>query len=239
MAWIESHSVLIRHQKLVELARDLRLRPAYVLGHLHALWHAALEQKEDGDLSAWSDEFIAEMSNYSGDAPQFVRLLQEHRWLDGKLIHDWLDYAGRYLTSKYRISNPKKLKEIYRKHKSVFRQTKDSLKPDQRQPTLPYLTLPDQPNQNKKEAREVLEFLNEKAGKNFRLVDANINLIAARLKSGATAAQCRQIIALKCRKWKGDPKTEEWLRPSTLFGKEKFEQYIGELLIHVDDNGVS
>lgn len=116
MPWTESHTVLIRHRKVVELATALRIRPSHAIGHLHALWHAALEQQEDGDLSAWSDEFIAQASDYPGDAPQYVRLLQKHRWLDDKLIHDWLDYAGRYLEAKYKTSNPKRLSEIRAKH---------------------------------------------------------------------------------------------------------------------------
>ncbi len=124
MAWIESHTVLLRHRKLLELAKELRLKPVYVLGHLHALWHAALEQQEDGDLSSWSDDLIAEVSCYQGDASQYVSLLRLHKWLDGNLIHDWLDYAGKYLSAKYRSSNPGKLKKILAKHKSVKSPTK-------------------------------------------------------------------------------------------------------------------
>ena len=136
MAWIESHTVLGRHRKLKELARDLRQRPVYTMGHLHALWHSALEQQEDGDLTSWTDELIAESAEYPGEAPQFVRLLQQHGWLDGRVIHDWLDYAGRYLTGKYRTSNPSRLKMIFKKHKTVLRLTKDGLKTD----NLPNLT---------------------------------------------------------------------------------------------------
>lgn len=144
MAWIESHTVLIRHRKLIELAKELRIRPVYALGHLHSLWHNALEQQEDGDLSSWSDELIAELSEFTGDAPQYVRLLQKHKWLEEKLIHDWLDYAGKYLTSKYRTSNPKRLKEIYKKHKTALSLTKDRLKSAHLTlPNLPNLTKPD------------------------------------------------------------------------------------------------
>jgi hypothetical protein len=130
---------------LKELALLLRLKPVYVMGHLHALWHDALEQQEDGDLSAWSDELIAESAQFDGDAPKFVFLLQDRGWLDGRLIHDWLDYAGRYLESKYRTSNPKRLSEIWSKHGLVWlesgsRRTKDA------PPTLPDLTLPTAPN---------------------------------------------------------------------------------------------
>jgi hypothetical protein len=119
MPWVESHTVLRRHRKTIELAQDLRLKPVYAMGHLHALWHVALEQQEDGDLSSWSDDFLAASADYDGDVLQFVSLLQRHGFLDGRLIHDWLDYAGRYLEAKYRTSNPKRLAEIYAKHAKI------------------------------------------------------------------------------------------------------------------------
>jgi hypothetical protein len=144
VAWIESHTVLRNHRKIILLSRALRLNTAQTIGHLHLLWYAALEQQEDGDLSKWSDELIAELAGYTGDAPQFVRLLQELGWLDGKMIHDWMEYAGRYLETKYRTANPKKLKEINKNH----RRTKVGLKSDfSRTPNLPnqqnqpYLTI--------------------------------------------------------------------------------------------------
>lgn len=76
----------------------------------------------------------------------------------------------------------------------------------------------------------VLEFLNQKTKRNYRPVDANIKLIMARLKSGATISQCRQIIAKKTREWLNNEMMEEYLRPATLFNPTKFEQYLGELL---------
>lgn len=78
-------------------------------------------------------------------------------------------------------------------------------------------------------AREILDFLNEKAGRNYQPVDANLDFIVARLREGATAAQCRQVIAKKAREWGGDEKMAEFLRPATLFNKTKFAQYQGEL----------
>lgn len=127
MAWIESHTVLSRHRKVKETARALRLRPAYLIGHLHLLWHAALEQQEDGDLSKWTDEFLAECADYPGDAPQFVRLLQEHKWLDGRLLHDWPDYAGKYLMAKYAKDHREKLLSIWSRHGRIYGKTRESL----------------------------------------------------------------------------------------------------------------
>lgn len=124
MAWIESHTVLRNHRKVMLLARGLQIMTAQAVGHLHLLWHAAIEQQEDGDLTNWPDELIAELAGYPGDATKFVALLAEIGWLDGKKLHDWWEYAGRYLTSKYRIANPTKLSKI----KKNCSRSKDGLK---------------------------------------------------------------------------------------------------------------
>lgn len=79
-------------------------------------------------------------------------------------------------------------------------------------------------------AIEVLEFLNQKTGREYRPVTSNLKLIIGCLRSGATIEQCRQVIAKKCRDWKKDPKMMEYLRPATLFNPIKFEQYLGELV---------
>jgi len=120
MPWVESHSVLVRHRKLIGLSRDLRLKPVHAMGHLHALWHVAIEQQEDGDFSSWDDAMIAAAAEFTGDAPQFVSLLRKHRWLDGGLLHDWLDYAGLYLTRKYASGNRKRLEDIWQKHGRAY-----------------------------------------------------------------------------------------------------------------------
>lgn len=77
---------------------------------------------------------------------------------------------------------------------------------------------------------EVLAFLNEKTGRNYQPVKANINLIACRLREGATVDQCRQVIAKKCREWRDDPVQEIYLRPKTLFNATNFANYQGELV---------
>jgi len=80
------------------------------------------------------------------------------------------------------------------------------------------------------EAVEVLKFLNEKTGRAYRPVEANLKLIIARLKSGATPTECYQVIAKKSREWGGHADMDQYLRPATLFNAMKFEQYVGELV---------
>lgn len=155
MPWIESHTVLLRHRKLLQLSAALSLDPVTTMGHLHALWHTVLEQQEDGDLTEWPDELIARAAAYKGDPSLFVRELQSKKWLDGKIVHDWMDYAGRYLTNKYRTSNPRRLNAILRLHqvrrKSVSSPSK--VRPKSDKITVPDLTLPNQENQEQEHAR--------------------------------------------------------------------------------------
>lgn len=108
--WIQSHTVLLRHRKVIGLARELRLPPVYAMGHLHALWHSVIEQQEDGDLSGWSEQAIAEAAAYDGDPKTFKAALRSQKLLDadGK-VHDWMEYAGRYLQARYRSHHPEKL----------------------------------------------------------------------------------------------------------------------------------
>ena len=78
-------------------------------------------------------------------------------------------------------------------------------------------------------AKEVLEFLNEKTGRNYQPVPANLKLISARLHEGATVDDLRAVVAKKCREWSNDEKMSGYLRPATLFNATKFAQYRGEL----------
>lgn len=80
------------------------------------------------------------------------------------------------------------------------------------------------------EAIEVLTFLNEKTGRHYRPTDSNLKMIQARLREGATVADCRQVIAKKVREWATNEKMRDYLRPATLFNAMKFSQYSGELV---------
>lgn len=82
-------------------------------------------------------------------------------------------------------------------------------------------------NSNINICRDILQYLNEKAKSKFKDVDANIDLIKGRLKEGYTKEDCLMVIDIKCKEWIGTD-FEMYLRPSTLFNKTKFSQYIGQ-----------
>ena len=88
------------------------------------------------------------------------------------------------------------------------------------------------------QAVEILQFLNDKTGSKFQPVEVNLTLIVARLKEGATPEQCRAVIARKFREWSNDDRMRKYLRPATLFNREKFAQYQGELGAQVKRHGV-
>ncbi len=89
------------------------------------------------------------------------------------------------------------------------------------------------------DARAVLAFLNDKAGKRFPPTDSNVGIIVARFREGFTPAQTRQVVAMKVRQWRADERMAEYLRPATLFGRKTFSQYVGELVeVPDDDPGV-
>ena len=151
MAWIESHTVLMRHRKVVQLSLKLGITEAHAVGCLHALWHTVLEQQEDGDISEWTDEFLASIMQLKKDGLR--EALISVGWLDNGLIHDWIDYAGHYLTRKYSSSNPSLLKLIWsihgRQYGTIIRRKKDSEQKVNRKRPFSDLkvNLPNQPNQ--------------------------------------------------------------------------------------------
>lgn len=82
------------------------------------------------------------------------------------------------------------------------------------------------------EALMILERLNTVSGRAFRPVPANLRLIMARLKNGATVDDCLAVIDQQAQVWRGNAKMWPFMRPATLFNDEKFEQYLGRVLAH-------
>jgi uncharacterized phage protein (TIGR02220 family) len=78
------------------------------------------------------------------------------------------------------------------------------------------------------DAITILDYLNEKTGRGYKPVKANVALIAARL-SESSVEECRSVIDAKVTAWQHDDKMREYLRPATLFNATKFANYVGEL----------
>lgn len=79
---------------------------------------------------------------------------------------------------------------------------------------------------------EILNYLNEKSGHQFKANDYNCKFIRALWQKGYRLADFKKVIDNKCADWLGVKTRDgrplaQFLRPSTLFG-EKFERYLEE-----------
>ena len=88
-----------------------------VLGKLHRFWWWCVDFAEDGDLSRHDANRIGRAVGEIGPKCEtFLSAMIKAGFIDADptlRVHDWWDYAGRYLQSKYK-STPKKWKEIKR-----------------------------------------------------------------------------------------------------------------------------
>lgn len=72
---------------------------------------------------------------------------------------------------------------------------------------------------------QIIDYLNQKAKKRFKHTESNKKHINARWNEGYRLSDFEKVIDIKCLDWLDDPKMNEYLRPSTLFGP-KFESYL-------------
>jgi DnaD and phage-associated domain len=119
MAWIQSNEELATHPKTKRAARALGISLPTLTGHLHFLWWWCLKYAQDGDLSQFDSQDIADAASWEGDPDQFVTALLEcgpgdsfgflEKADDGSLsVHDWLDYAGRLIDK--RVANAERMR---------------------------------------------------------------------------------------------------------------------------------
>ena len=74
---------------------------------------------------------------------------------------------------------------------------------------------------------DVIAYLNESTGKNFKPVGKNAQLIRDRIKTDkATTEDFMRCIDNMTAEWDDDPKMKQYLRPATLFSASKFDGYV-------------
>ena len=72
---------------------------------------------------------------------------------------------------------------------------------------------------------DLIQYLNEKTGSDYKADLSNAKRIQTLLESGYSPDQLRTVVDKKCAEWFGDEKMRPYLRPSTLFG-DKFGEYL-------------
>ena len=90
------------------------------------------------------------------------------------------------------------------------------------------IELEEEKEEDKKIYIDVIAYLNEKAGTNYRAsAESTKKLIHARLAEGFTLEDFKTVIDNKCADWLNTDYAK-FLRPSTLFQNSKFEGYLNE-----------
>jgi hypothetical protein len=159
MAWIESHQELGRHPKTRRFARYAGVTVPAAVGHLHFLWWWALDYAQDGEMTQFDPEDVADAALWDGDAAVLLDALTRAGFLDregeGLFIHDWGEYAGRLAAQ--REATREKTRERTRKYRERVRDAAvtcdatpcDAVVTPCDAPTVPNSTPPNitQPNQ--------------------------------------------------------------------------------------------
>lgn len=82
------------------------------------------------------------------------------------------------------------------------------------------------------EIAEVIAHLNEVCGTGYDPgSDTSRKYVGARLGEGFTVDDCKRVIDNMAAQWLDDDRMRRYLRPSTLFRKEKFEGYLNQGLL--------
>jgi len=165
-------------------------------------------------LSSTEKTVLAERLGITGQ--RMDSILDEMRrigWIQDECIRSWNKWqAGR---------TPEE--DAMRKQVEYWK-AKATAQQSQLLPFSQNLPLPPK-NNMMKEAREVLDYLNERTKRQFRPVESNLKLIAARLaEPGVLVAEVKVMIDRQALRWMGTS-MEEYLRPETLFAKSKFDSY--------------
>jgi len=113
--------------------------------------------------------------------------------------------------------NPKKLKN--NKNKDIYTQTEASSAID--------LTVDQTSISSKKELFiQAIEYLNAKADTKYRVGSRSSDLLNSVLKD-YTLEDIKHVVDKKCKEWLGTD-MEKYLRPETLFNRNKFDSYFGQ-----------
>jgi hypothetical protein len=98
--WLKVYDDLPRHPKTTRLCRALGADRNTVVGSLICLWSWASTYAQDGDLTRFTNQDIADAAGWEGDAGELVKAMKDSGFLDGRVIHNWMHYSGAYFHDK-------------------------------------------------------------------------------------------------------------------------------------------
>ncbi len=97
MSWSKLHGGAHRHRKVLQLESRLGCSELEARGIVLTVWSWTIESEPDGDLDGWTDDALARVWGWRGDAAGFIAALVSVGLLDredGALrVHDWMEHA--------------------------------------------------------------------------------------------------------------------------------------------------
>jgi uncharacterized phage protein (TIGR02220 family) len=173
-----------------------------------------------GQLIFGRDKFCEKTGLTSSKVRRFLKLLKSDQQIDQQVFNKY---------SIITITN-------YDEYQTIDQQHTSRRPADDQQTTTPK----EIKNRRIKEiCVDLIEYLNQKASRNFKPTEANTKHIKARLDEEYTEDDIRSVIDSKVAEWKHDSTMDKYLRPATLFNAEKFNQYIGQICKTNNDTGYS
>ena len=103
MVWIPAHQELGEHPKTKRAAKRLEVSRPTMVGHLVFLWWWAMDYAQDGDLSNYGNDEVADAAGWQGDPDVFVAALSDVGFIDSDelgqhySLHDWDEYGGKLI----------------------------------------------------------------------------------------------------------------------------------------------
>jgi hypothetical protein len=121
MAWLESHQELARHPKMRRFARVAGISIPTAIGHMHLLWWWAMDYAQNGDITRYTSDDIADAVFWEGEPDALFKALVDSGFLDSldgsTVIHDWQEYAGKRLEQMAKDRDRKRaMKEMHQQN---------------------------------------------------------------------------------------------------------------------------
>lgn len=180
-----------------------------------ALWAYAAQNQPDGDFSGYSDTEIAMAISYGKDASSMIQALRAAVFLDESgRIHGWEEHNGYHETYSKRA-----------KAAAEARWNKPPPAPPKEEKDTELIRREALLEDCNKNACSIIEFLNVETGRKYRPEGKTLKQFASCAEDVDFDFEgIKKMVQRQIKKWKGTEQ-EEYLRPSTLFRKSKFNEY--------------
>lgn len=224
--WFEFHADLPRHPKTLELQHLMGCSNREAVGIVAVLLCWVGEFGMLGDLSLFTDDQLGAAMGYKPgeESAKVCRALEHAKWIEigpgARRIHEWTDYTKRWLGDNLFKHDRVALKRIIESYRKEYPESDDEKNLLDGKPSSARRP------ENVAVAKEILQYLNTKANRNYRMIPQHLDDIAYRFMEVHGDKQgILEMIDRMIKLWGNDPRMCAFLRPATLFNKTVFSNH--------------